>query len=1456
MPASRSPQIASAGSPLNRSESAVHGDGAFPIVGIGASSGGLDACERLLRALPAESGMAFILVQHLDPTHESLMVELLASHTTMPVEQATDGTTIEKDHLYVIPPATYLSVAGGQLRLSRPRSGQGARLSFDHLLASLAEECGPFAVCVVLSGTGADGSLGLRTVKKNLGLVIVQTPEEAAYDGMPRSAILTGAVDLVLDVADIPPALINYQRSMKALQAQGGARADDEARLYVPEIIDLLRLKTPLDFRPCKHGTLQRRIERRMAMAKIDVDGMGRYLDVLRDDSGEVEQLAKDLLINVTSFFRDPGVFDVLAKEVIPELVRGHSRKEPLRLWIAGCSTGEETYSLAMLFHEEIAAQNSSIKLQLFASDADADAITTAREGFYPFSIEAEVSAERLARFFTREEHGYRIQSELRAMVVFAVQDLLTDPPFSRLDFISCRNLLIYLLPEAQAKAIALFHFALCEGGILLLGSAETVGTSDRHFKTISRPEKIYRRIGRSRPGDLGFALTAPGLTRLPARPEAFPVPAPQVSYAGLCRRLMLEAFAPVAVLINRNLDCLHSSGPTDRYLRVPPGVPTHDLLAIVRPELRAKLRTALLLSWHQKRRMTVHLGQVTDPNGIYFIHADLLPVVNEDEELMLVCFQDRPGLETDGDPSAPFTENARIEELERMLAAARLELHTALRQIEMSSEEQKAVTEETLSANEEYQSANEELLTSKEELQSLNEELTALNAQLQETLDKQRTAANDLQNVLYSTDVATLFLDTELKIRFFTPATKSLFNVIPGDIGRPLADLHSVAADTKLIEDAQTVLRTHGAIEREIEAIDGSCYVRRILPYRTQINGVEGVVITFIDITDRRYIAHALEAAKQQAEAANTAKSRFLAAASHDLRQPMQTLSLIQGFLAKEVLADRAAKRVAQLGDALSAMAGMLNTLLDINEIEAGTIHAQPVEFAIGVLLTRLRDEFTYPAAAKGLELIAVPSRLQVTSDPRLLEQILRNLIANALKYTKKGRVLFGCRHRPGVVSIEIWDTGIGIADEELLAIFDEYHQIDNAARERSRGLGLGLSIVRRLARLLGHHIKVRSWPGKGSVFFVDIKIPAREVAAKAESDRESAAVAPAGERRLGAVLLVEDDPDLRELLELTLSEEGHFVRSAQDSVTAMALLADGTLRPDLLLSDFNLPNGLNGLQLAALVRTKLGFDIPVIILTGDISNLTLHDIAVQNCLALSKPAKLDALADAIQSLLLDKPVARPSLPQSNPSGRPAVVFVVDDDSQLRAEIRALLEEEGHVVEDFDSCEAFLAAFRPGMTGCLLIDAYLPGMKGLELLKHLKETDRHLPTIMITGRSDVPTAVQAMKSGASDFLDKPFERSELLASIDRAHEQSRDESTQGAWQTDAVHRIAGLTPRQRQIMDMVLAGLPNKNIAADLSISQRTVEHHRAAIMEKTGSKSLPALARLALFAAQAKGG
>ncbi|MGC2524388.1 MAG: chemotaxis protein CheB [Stellaceae bacterium] len=1544
------------------------------VVGLGASAGGLDAFRRLLAVLPAGTGMAFILIQHLDPTHASMMVDLLAGHTPLMVQQAADGMPIEPEHVYLIPPGAYLSIRAGALRLSQPRERHGARLPFDFFLRSLADELGERSICVILSGTGSDGSQGLKAVKEKGGLVIVQEPSEAEYDGMPRSAIMTRAVDLVLPLAEIPQILAKYAGAKKL-------PLDDHPPDRVAEIVNLVRTKTSHDFTLYKPGTLSRRIERRVALA--GVDDSDRYLDMLRENPAEIELLAKDLLINVTSFFRDPKAFEFLAEEVIPDLVGRHSVDRPLRIWIAGCSTGEETYSLAMLLLEEVAAAKRSIKLQVFASDVDEDAVAIAREGRYPESIAADVSPLRLTRFFTREEHGYRVVPELRAVVVFTAQDVLADPPFSRLDLISCRNLLIYLRPEAQQKVLLLFHFALGEGGILMLGGSETVGGLDDRFEPISKTQRIYRQIGRSRPGDIDFPIGSGGGARAiwPGAPH--PAAARAISPGDLMNRLLIETYAPASVLINRKYECLYYSGPTDRYLRVAAGEPSRDLLAMAREGLRNKLRVVI----QQASREHVHAiatgAQASYGGGSVPVGIAVHPVQSEGEELLLVSFFDEPIHEPRADgPVEPMDDVPRIAELERELDTTRKELESAIRHLEIANEEEKAINQEAMSANEEFQSTNEELMTSREELQSLNEELTALNGQLQETLERQRSTSNDLQNILDSSGVATLFLDSALNIRFFTPAAKSLFRVIATDIGRPLADLTPLAADRDLLTDARSVLTSSAPVAREVETEGGGWYVRRILPYRTQDNRVDGVVITFADIseikaaerkvqaaraysdsiidtirqplvvfdeelrvvsanrsfyrtfgrapggtvgrllalagdeghaeipglpgflergrigpvpvedyeveidlpllgrrflllnareisegplggrqillaiddvTERRHATEALEAAKREAEQANLGKSRFLAAASHDLRQPLQTISLLHEILAKKVEDKATLRLVDRLDETVSSMSGMLDTLLDINQLEAGVVRREMVDFPINVMLEQLRAQFTFHATAHRLGWRVVPTSLSVRSDPRLLEQMIRNLLSNAVKYTNNGKILLGCRRRGDKLRIEVWDTGIGIPEEQLQAIFGEFHQLDNPARQRSKGLGLGLAIVERLANLLGHTLDVRSRPDKGSVFAVEVplvkSVPRRR-------PRQVVHEATDNRRQSGAILIIEDDPSVREMLALVLDGEGHRTTTVDDGPKALELGGRGAIRPDLVIADYNLPNGLNGLQVVASLRETLNDKVPAIILTGDISTDTLREIAQGGHLHVNKPVKAKELMDLIRRCLELHPPAQADISQpleiAGDGLRPPTIFVVDDDYAVREALRDLLQEDGRTVEIFASSEAFLDAYRPGLDGCLIVDARMPGIGGLELLQRLKSEGTRLPSIMITGQGDVPMAVEAMKAGAADFIEKPIRRDELFASIERALEHIRGSEQLVVRQGAAATRLAGLTVRQHQIMDLVLAGHPSKNIAADLGISQRTVENHRAAVMKKTGSHSLSALIRLALTADQ----
>ena len=1400
--------------------------------------------------------MAFILVQHLDPNHQSLLVDLLTSHTGMTVLQARSGMAIERDHVYVIPPGAYLAVEEKALLVSEPVARHGARMPFDFLLHSIAGSYAEMSGCIVLSGSGADGSLGLASIKAAGGLVLVQDPDEAGYDGMPQAAIATGSADRVLRVSEMPEALSNRLDGRKTPQID-----EAEAKISIVEnrpnvlndIIKLLHQSSAHDFTLYKRGTLQRRIERRMLIASIDKADMKRYLAVLKDDRVELDLLSKDLLIHVTSFFRNPAVFEVLARDVVPDMVRKHDVSKPLRIWIAGCSTGEEAYSLAMLLQEEIEATHSPVKLQIFASDADADAVATAREGVYQQTIEADVSKERLARFFIKDGGTYTVTPLLRVGIVFTVQDVLTDPPFSKIDLVSCRNLLIYLGIDAQAKVISLFQFALTPGGILLLGNSETAGNTEGRFETAFKAERIFRSIGKGRIKDIVFPAPKDS-ARSNIRSGDPSTPVRQISYFDMCRMIVLESYAPASILINEKNESVYSLGPTDRFLSVSSGRPSHDLLAMTSPGLRAKLRAGIEKAHADNALVSVDGGPSNRSGKTTSFRVDLRPVLIDGARLLLVSFIEDHSSKPNTQGAQAAEDLSRIQELEQELAASKMELQSAIRNMEVMAEEHTAINEEALSVNEEFQSTNEELLTSKEELQSLNEELTALNSQLQESLDRQRTTSDDLQNVLYSTDVATLFLDSMLNIRFFTPATRALFNIIPGDVGRPLSDLNSLAADTALPADAKTVLRTREPIDREIETAKGVWFTRRVLPYLAHHDGVEGVVITFTDVTERKRTRKALEAAKQQAELANIAKSRFLAVASHDLRQPLQTLALLQGLIAKSVADDRSRKLVKRLDETLSSMSDMLNTLLDINQIEAGVVRSKIIPFKIEDILVKLRHEFTYVARAQGLQLHVVDCGLVIESDPHLLEQMIRNLLSNALKYTRHGKILVGCRRHDDRLSLEVWDTGLGIPKKELKSIFDEYHQVDNAAREKSMGLGLGLSIVQRLGMLLGHPVTVQSIFGKGSSFAIDVAIAKTTIAMASPAVTDAPKSPIASPVRVGRILIVDDDPDILELLDLSLKEAGHTTLLASDAIAALTLLNGNKNLPNLVLTDFNLPNGMTGLQLAAKVRNKIGQTLPVIILTGDISTQTIRNIADEGCVHLNKPINVSALASTIQSILssASEPALAPVMPAPKVVGvdKP-LVFIVDDDQGVRHLIREVLENAGNTVEDYASCDLFIESYAPRRNSCLLIDAYLPGMTGLELLGWLKSHGHTIPAIMITGSSDVPIAVQAMKSGAVDFIEKPIGADELIASIGSAIEQSNNLNAIEAGRALAVRHVANLTPRQHQIMDMVLAGQPNKNIAADLGISQRTVENHRASMMKKTGSKSLPALTRLAINAA-----
>lgn len=836
----------------------------FPIVGLGASAGGLQAFSDFFEVMPKDSGMAFVLIHHVDPDHESLMATLLSKHTKMPVALARDGEKVAPDHVYIIPPNRFLAIEDGVLRLSEPTERRGMRLPINHFLRTLAQHHGPNAVAVILSGTGSDGAAALAEIKENGGIVLVQDPDDAMHDGMPRSAIATDAVDHILPVAGMPKVLLDYVQHPYIASDHSAGKLGERAREALPEIVDVLKAHSPINFRLYKEGTLLRRIERRMVLRHM-VNAVD-YLALLQDSPDEAEKLCNDLLINVTQFFRDPEAFSYLGRDVLRELVAAHDTSRPVRIWVPACSTGEEAYSLAMATIEHISQMRKDLKLQIFASDVDERALSIARAGIYPETIEADVSAARLNRFFVKEDHSYRVTAELRDCVVFAHQNVLADAPFSKLDLISCRNLMIYLTPEAQDRVISLFHFALKDDGILFLGSSETVGSHDDLFEALSRRNHVYKRLGKSRHRPLDLPITANAATAVTAtRGPSVAVP-DTLRLADITQRLLVQHYAPAAVLINTKLEVLYVEGPADEYLKVPIGEASQNVLAMARHGLRAKL-AATIRTAIQAQEETTAAGIVTRDGQRVPVMITAHPVPHDEVKLILVTFADQVAIETGPMANEDTISATARQHLEQELESTRLDLQTTIRDYELSTEELKAANEEAMSMNEEFQSTNEELETSKEELQSLNEELTTLNTQLQQKVDEERKMADDLNNLLSSSGVATLFLDRSLNIMRFTPATRDLFNVIGNDVGRPFSDITGKVSDPTLIHDAAAVLETLETREAEVHGENGRWYLRRVLPYRTQDGKIDGVVITFADVSDLKSLQSTIHTARLFAE-------------------------------------------------------------------------------------------------------------------------------------------------------------------------------------------------------------------------------------------------------------------------------------------------------------------------------------------------------------------------------------------------------------------------------------------------------------------------------------------------------------------------------------------------------------------------------------------------------------
>lgn len=839
----------------------------FLIVGIGASAGGLEAMEEFFHHMPPSSGMAFVVVSHQHAGHVSLLPSLLSKCTAMPVVEATDGIEVEANRVYMAPGGTNLAILHGTLHLMEPASQERVSLPIDYFFRSLAEDQKQRAVGIILSGTGTDGTLGLRAIKAESGMTIAQDPQSAKYQGMPRSAMSAGVVDVVKPVGQMSEPLLAYVRG---LTRPALPLPESDASQALQKIFILLRDRTGNDFALYKENTIHRRIERRMNVHQIE--NLRQYLRFVLANPHELDALFQELLIGVTSFFRDPQAFEILAHKGLPSLVEGKPEGAILRLWVAGCSTGEEAYSLAILIREYLTQNKLRLTVQIFASDLDSLTIETARAGLYPVGIAGDIAPDRLQRFFTKEDGSYRVKKEIRDLVVFATHNILTDAPFTKLDLLSCRNLLIYLEAKAQQKLLSMFHYTLKPHGILFLGSSETIGGFESLFTVIDRKGKLFMR--KTEPG------TFPGLERFPgglmkgtaetrADSEVPLTTTRHASIPDLIEKLLVARYAPAAVVVNERGEVVYIHGHTGTYLEPAPGPPTHHLIEMAREGLQHDLAMALHQAAGREEEVVRHDLRVRADGDVILVNLSVKKISEPEslQGLFLVTFETVRADKTAARKGAPARAAAPLKKgesgLTRELEFTKQRLQRTIEELQTSNEELKSTNEELQSTNEELQSTNEELETTKEELQSLNEELITVNSELQGKLDALADAHDDLQNLLNSTEVATIFLDNELRIKRFTSEAKRVSNLIAIDVGRPLSDIVSRLTYDRLLEDAEDVLQTLVVKEREVQAANGSWFFMRILPYRTSKNIIDGLVLTFLDITKMKEAERVMEAAR-----------------------------------------------------------------------------------------------------------------------------------------------------------------------------------------------------------------------------------------------------------------------------------------------------------------------------------------------------------------------------------------------------------------------------------------------------------------------------------------------------------------------------------------------------------------------------------------------------------------
>jgi len=1068
------------------------------IVGIGASAGGLNPIEEFFDHMPVDTGMAFVVVQHLSPDFKSLMDELLARHTRMAIHKVIDSMEVEANSIYLIPPEKNMALSEGRLLLTDQESHRGLNLPIDIFFRSLAKDAAERAIAIVLSGTGSDGSRGIKDVHEAGGIVLAQDAETAGFDGMPRAAMQTGVVDVALAPNDLALRVIEFskEKDKGALQRVEGATKLPSGEPGLFSIFNMFRLHHGIDFALYKPATIHRRLERRMQICGFtDLD---KYAVHIEEDEEERDYLFRDLLVEVTQFFRDEAAFRRLREDIIPQLVDRSEAGEEIRIWVPGCATGEEAYSMAILFDEAIANANRSQDFKVFATDVHRTSLETASTAVYPIQALEVVPADMQGRYFTKSNGLCHIKREVRQKVIFAANDLTSDPPFTRLDLISCRNVLIYLEPKVQKRVLSLFHFGLKTGGTLFLGPSESVSDLESEFDTIDRHWRIFRKRRDVR---------LPEATRIPMTPVlssvvlekhngivASPFKAERAAWVSTAMEDLLTRYVPPSLMINDQQELVHTFGDARKLLVQPEGRPTLDALKMLDGEMRTAVSTALHRARQEDQPVTLKgiRREIDNSDEFELYKVKVEPYRKANRNLYLVILEkQQETLSAD----ATIIEELRGEDRsdERILQLER--------ELNYTRETLQATVEELESSNEELQATNEELIASNEELHSVNEELYTVNSEHKQKIEELTQLTSDMDNLLKNTDIGTIFLDHEFRIRMYTPAISAAFNVVEQDIGRPIDNIAYKLDSPNLLADAAEVLSTLQAKEVEVQSADGSVYLQRMQPYRAKNDAVQGIVLTTTDITALR---EAEQAQRSMMPQINEELPDFAYAVSHDLQAPLRHISQYSKILdeaAESGQIEQVPKATKVIHDSANSMHTMLGGLLSYSRINSRARPMAPVELSevLNEAIKSLSGTIEFNQAKFVVDKLPV-----VSGDRGQLQTVFFHLIDNAIKYRSEEKPQVGVSyHRAdGFVVISVADNGIGIDERHRDRVFTIFKRL--GYKEDTPGIGIGLALCKRIVVRHGGRIWVEPNSPAGSILKFTLRefTPVHPPAADSDSD------------------------------------------------------------------------------------------------------------------------------------------------------------------------------------------------------------------------------------------------------------------------------------------------------------------------------------------------------------------